>query len=226
MSDPSLEKEIDAHTADTKADAKAADDLEERVVKKARTIEEKPKELVFADDESKKLRKEAEEKAVIYMAKKRVTMDRGTRQESQAIDKYKRESGRTITDMQTWLRVFPCSHVMVIGKPDGIDRENEEVIEVKTRRQPRNVKKGAPWKNEEAQLRLYMEGAKLPRCRMLQYCNGEVDSDLVLERDSTKTQELFAKIRTHVEERILGWWKHKFVCSDVYELFRRYSVEA
>ena len=229
---PEIAKAIDTHAEVKLVEKGQTEELEERIRKKAR-VQAKSKPAVQADAASSDLTQTKFLERTLELTKRSGgRMRRGQVQEFKAIALYEELTGRKVFSRvrymgtEDWIpHLHVTPHITIVGCVDGRDNDLQEVIEVKTRTKLPNInKRGTPWPNEEPQMRLYMAATKMKRCRQLQYCQGELDYDLVVEHSDSHIQSIIASLKEKVEDRVLRWIDSDFLDDDFIEAMRLCSA--
>ena len=107
--------------------------------------------------------------------KSRISMRRGNKFEEAGIKKYETKFNKKVTDRNSFLyekvmKKTPDYTIIMKAKIDGIDQENNCLIEHKNR--VRKIKDEIP-EHEKVQLEIYMHLTKLSECKHVQTCFDE-----------------------------------------------------
>lgn len=133
--------------------------------------------------------------------KGRVYIKRGTLYENKGIDQYEKKTNRKVTDRNTEMiekivKRFPDHTIMLRAKIDGIDRENNCLIEHKNR--VFELFDEIP-DYEKVQLEIYMRLTQLDSCKLVQTHFDEV-SELDFEHSVENWKEIKGELIQVVEK--------------------------
>lgn len=129
--------------------------------------------------------------------------DRGTRDEGKALGAAERVLGDRITDRNTQLFCKTVTFddldttVRIIGRIDGLRREQNEIVEVKNR--ARRFFDAVPF-YERVQVQAYMWMTGIPRCRLVQQLDGELREDVVDVDDGFLRDKVWPELALAVEQ--------------------------